>query len=354
MIDSVFTVCSSFTVLLYMWMCTSYDEGDQSLVKSIILFGVSLSCVASFSSAHMQVLGLFGQDGLIPLTVTLSTVKDFLDAEKTRSGIGFGPESIMYWMLSLVFEKFYFPKDQDNHLLWITKIDIMLSFISMVYPHPVLFAYLYVSYYGIKRIGGRFYNFQWDALLLEVLVLAMLLSMSYDSSTTRVCLWLVRILLFRLMFGSGVVKLFSRDPSWNTDFSAMSYHFLTQPLPSRVGYFLHILTPKLVFGIVTVLSLVVEVLVPLLSLPNVKGFDVFVFTSYTLLQVGISAAGYYGKLLCKLLIFFRFYFIFVFDVFYSRIFQFVDGRAGFQFAQRLPAPCRSVYCFWTGARDSVV
>ena len=37
--------------------------------------------------------------------------------------------------------------------------------------------------------------------------------------------------MFRFMFMSGVVKLLSGDPSW-WNLSALSYHFLTQPLPT--------------------------------------------------------------------------------------------------------------------------
>ena len=51
------------------------------------------------------------------------------------------------------------------------------------------------------------------------------------SFATTPGIWLLRWLLFRFMFMSGVVKLLSLDPSW-WDLSALSYHFLTQPLPT--------------------------------------------------------------------------------------------------------------------------
>ena len=49
-------------------------------------------------------------------------------------------------------------------------------------------------------------------------------------------IWLLRWLLFRFMFMSGVVKLLSGDPNW-WNLSALSYHFLTQPLPTPLAWY---------------------------------------------------------------------------------------------------------------------
>ena len=53
---------------------------------------------------------------------------------------------------------------------------------------------------------SQFFNFQWDALLLETLMLSTLLSISCDHVTTKLTLWLFKILVLRLMLGSGIVK----------------------------------------------------------------------------------------------------------------------------------------------------
>ena len=53
-------------------------------------------------------------------------------------------------------------------------------------------------------------------------------------------LWLLRVLLFRLLFGSGAVKLLSGDESWRFPaLSALRFHLFTQPLPNRLGLWLH-------------------------------------------------------------------------------------------------------------------
>ena len=56
------------------------------------------------------------------------------------------------------------------------------------------------------------------------------------SFATTPGIWLLRWLLFRFMFMSGVVKLLSGDPNW-WNLSALSYHFLTQPLPTPLAWY---------------------------------------------------------------------------------------------------------------------
>ena len=51
-------------------------------------------------------------------------------------------------------------------------------------------------------------------------------------------IWLLRWLVFRLMFMSGVVKLTSQDPTWWT-WSALDFHYETQPLPAWTSWYVH-------------------------------------------------------------------------------------------------------------------
>ena len=74
-------------------------------------------------------------------------------------------------------------------------------------------------------------TYQWDTFLLEGGFLALVLSFARMPG-----IWLLRWLLFRFMFMSGVVKLLSGDPNW-WNLSALSYHFVTQPLPTPVAWY---------------------------------------------------------------------------------------------------------------------
>jgi len=109
-------------------------------------------------------------------------------------------------------------------------------------PVPIL-AVLWALYLSLAVVGQVFLGYQWDALLLETGLLAVFLAPGgrwprpgRESPPPPVAVWLVRWLLFRLMFGSGVVKLASGDPTWRS-LTALQYHYWTQPLPTSVGWY---------------------------------------------------------------------------------------------------------------------
>jgi hypothetical protein len=106
-----------------------------------------------------------------------------------------------------------------------------------VLPRLSLLA-LYVLYLSLLYAGQTFMSFQWDTFLLEAGFLSLLMSFA-----PRPGIWLLRWLLFRFMFMSGVVKLLSGDPHW-WDLSALSYHFFTQPLPMPLAWYAAHLSPS--------------------------------------------------------------------------------------------------------------
>jgi hypothetical protein len=94
--------------------------------------------------------------------------------------------------------------------------------------------------------GQSFTSFQWDILLLEVCFTAMFLAPRTwrpkrpldEPVPSRAGLWLVRLLLFKLMFLSGAVKLLSMDPAW-WRLEALDVHYFTQPLPTWTAWYAH-------------------------------------------------------------------------------------------------------------------
>jgi len=113
-----------------------------------------------------------------------------------------------------------------------------------------------VLYLSIVSAGQSFMSFQWDLLLLEAGFLMLFLD------GTRMRMWLVQWLLFRLMFLSGVVKLTSGDPTWR-GLTALRYHYETQPLPTPLAWYMHQLPAGFQTASV-VMVFVAELLAPLL------------------------------------------------------------------------------------------
>ncbi|OIO10674.1 MAG: hypothetical protein AUJ52_03700 [Elusimicrobia bacterium CG1_02_63_36] len=110
-------------------------------------------------------------------------------------------------------------------------------------PIPLL-GVLWGMYFTLFQAAGIFLGYQWDLLLLEAGFLALfsapvaLLPGGGRSQPPRAGLWAARWLLFRLMLLSGAVKLLSGDPVWR-DFSALAFHFESQPLPTRLAWAAH-------------------------------------------------------------------------------------------------------------------
>lgn len=133
---------------------------------------------------------------------------------------------------------------------------------------PMLLA-AWVFSYAIADGAGEFAAFQWDNLLLEAGFLALFLAPfrrgrvedgRVPASPTAV--WLLRFLLFRVLFASGIAKLLYGDMAWK-DLSAVGRHLETQPLPTRLAWSAHQL-PEGILKVASSATLVVELAVPFL------------------------------------------------------------------------------------------
>src|SRR5207247_7787515 len=99
--------------------------------------------------------------------------------------------------------------------------------------------------------GQVFMTFQWDMLLLETGLVGLALA-----TGSHLAVWLGRWLQFRFIFMSGLVKVLSGDASW-INWTALSYHFETQPLPTPLAWYAHQL-PGAVLVLVTAATLFIE------------------------------------------------------------------------------------------------
>ena len=107
---------------------------------------------------------------------------------------------------------------------------LSLLLVVNVLPRLCLFL-LFALYLSLVYAGQTFMTYQWDLFLLETGFAALLLSFA-----TTPGIFLLRWLMFRFMFMSGVVKLLSGDLSW-WNLTALDYHFLTQPLPTPLAWY---------------------------------------------------------------------------------------------------------------------
>src|SRR5262249_15027483 len=96
---------------------------------------------------------------------------------------------------------------------------------------------------------------------------------------------------FRFLFMSGVVKLLSGDPNW-WNLSALSYHFLTQPLPTPLAWYAAQL-PQAALRFATAAVFFIELVLPfLIFCPRRLRFAAA--CGIVLLQVCIVLTGNYN------------------------------------------------------------
>src|SRR6516225_9505120 len=182
----------------------------------------------AFVSLWVQVDGLVGSNGVSP-------VNQFLLAIRAQVGPdAYGLLPTLCWFNS---------SDAFLHFLCGSGVLWSLLLIVGIAPAVSLVA-LFILYLSLTIAGQAFFSFQWDVLLLETGFLSIFLApwrlwprspAPAAASVSRVGLFLLKLLLFKLMLMSGVVKLTSGDDSW-WNLTALDYHYWSQPLPTVFGW----------------------------------------------------------------------------------------------------------------------
>ena len=243
-------------------------EGTYPVTQAVFLRLLGLVYLTAFASLWPQMLGLFGSHGISPVTQLL-----------TDARLQLGPAA--YTALPTIF--------------WIGASDKWLEAVCLLGSAAALLVMMgfftrasllvcWVLYLSIVSTGAPFTNFQWDALLLESGFLALFAGAPW-------LVWAYRVLLFRLMFESGLVKLTSGDPNWH-NLHALRFHFLTQPLPTPLAWYTDHL-PGQFLDTLTAAALFVELAVPffLFGPRRVRQLATIMLM---LLQLAIIITGNYG------------------------------------------------------------
>ncbi len=260
----------------------SQQEGQHVLVRALFLRVLGLVYAIAFLSLWVQIEGLIGSQGILP-------VADWLEGLRQQAG------SVPWWALPTLC--WLDASDLALHLL--CGIGALCGLLLMAGVAPALMLVLaWVFYLSLALAGQAFLSFQWDSLLLETGFLALLwaplayrLSWGGRARPSRAVLWLLRLLLFRLMFSSGLVKLLSGDLAWR-ELAALSHHYQTQPLVSWTSWYAHQL-PDGMHMVAVALMFFIELVVPFcIFLPRI--WRAWGALPLLLLQVLIGLTGNYG------------------------------------------------------------
>ena len=199
----------------------SYQHAQRWFLR-----GLGLVYLVAFVSLWVQVDGLIGANGVLPIA-------DFLTLVRDRLG-----ESAVHLLPTLCWLN---ASNGFLHLLCAGGVVVSLLLICGIAP-VICLALLFIDYLSLTIAGQTFLSFQWDILLLETGFLALFFAparlwiSANQTGAPRLGLFMLKLLLFKLMFMSGVVKLTAGDDSW-WDLTALDYHYWSQPLPTVFAWF---------------------------------------------------------------------------------------------------------------------
>ena len=264
--------------------CFGAKMFDVRLISSRVAFfsrALGVIYLIAFISLWIQIDGLIGANGISP-------IREFLPAAKEQLGAR-APFILptLCWLNS---------SNAFLHFLCGAGAVVSVLLVAGFVPLLCLIA-LFVFYLSLTIAGQTFLSFQWDILLLEAGFLAIFfapltwrLSAKHEVPLSCAGLFLLKLLLFKLMFMSGVVKLTSGDDSW-WNLTALDYHYWTQPLPTVLGWW-GAQTSEWLRHFCNFAVLFVECLVPfLIWAPRRLRFLAFVL--FVSLQIMIALTGNY-------------------------------------------------------------
>lgn len=256
-------------------------------VRVLLLRGICLSYFVSFVSLGVQLPGLIGPDGISPWGDLLAAAS----AEAARAPVtGLLPVDRMLTVPTLGW---WLPLRGGAELLAFVGAAAAVLGLAARWQRPAL-AVAWICWLSLVGLGQRFLSFQWDTLLVEAGLLALLLAPPAArpaEAPPPVAMWAFRLLVFRLMFFSGWVKLASGDPTWR-DLSAMTHHYETQPLPNPLSWYAHHL-PTLWHQVEAVVMFGVELLLPF-AVFGARRPRAVAFAGFTLLLGMLALTGNYG------------------------------------------------------------
>jgi len=169
-------------------------------------------------SLGVQVRVLYGSRGLLPVAELMERVRE-------RGDLGLLDVPSPFWLDA-----------SDGALVAGCALGLGLSLLALwgraARPALVASALLYLGYCAV---GQDFLGFQWDSLLVEA---GLLVAWLPRHRTSPARLLLVKVLLFKIFFESGVAKALSGAGDWWSG-EAMTLYYETAPIPTALGWFAH-------------------------------------------------------------------------------------------------------------------
>ncbi|MSU23143.1 MAG: hypothetical protein EXS32_04885 [Opitutus sp.] len=175
-----------------------------------------------------------------------------------------------------------------------------VALVLNLWPRMALFV-CWLVFLSFVSTWRAFSPAQLDKLMLEVALLCLPFApagfrpgLGGTSPARPIAVFMVRWLLFRVMFESGLVKLTAGDPHWR-DLSAMEVLYETSPFPTILGY-LDFQLPHFYHLGEIALTFAAELVAPVVAVFGGRRGRWFAFWTWAALQAGIQLTSNFGWL----------------------------------------------------------
>ena len=264
------------------------DPGSYRLASFVLLRSLGLIYTVAFLSLSNQLGPLLGSDGLLPVSLFLAESLDY-----------FGDDATAWARLPTLF---WFDAS-DATLMAFAHLGLMLSVLLLCgISHVLVLFALWAIYLSFNQIGQVFYGYGWEILLLESGFLAIFLGplSNRQAPSPAALMWLYRWVLFRVIFGAGLIKI-RGDACW-LDLTCLCYHYETQPVPNPLSWHLHQL-PPLLHKLSVLATHIIELAVPFLlfaprRLRHIAGLILIAFQLLLILSGNLSWLNWLTIALC--------------------------------------------------------
>lgn len=253
----------------------------------LVLRAVGLVYMIIFSGILQEYPALIGPEGLAPLPDLMATLRD------TYPNL-----AAAIWQAPTLFWFSTHPV-MPGMLAW-TGLAAAIALTLNFWPRLTLFT-CWLMLVSFARGWLVFSDPQVDWLMLEVALLCIPFApagyrpgLGATSSPRPIAVFMVRWLLFRVMFETGLAKLLSGEVRW-FDFTAMDVLYETAPCPTILGYFAHQMPHAWHVGEIA-LTFAAELLAPLLALFGGRRGRWIALALWSALQIGIQLTCNFGWL----------------------------------------------------------
>lgn len=195
-------------------------SGDAWLTRLVLQRGVGLVFLIAFLNAVNEFKPLLGEHGLLPVPLFARDVS-FRQA----------PSLFLF-----------FPNDRAFTVAAWTGVALSVLIVAGIADHyslwfsMLIWTSVWALYLSFVNVGQIFYGFGWESILLEAGFYAIFLGVR-AANPSLVVIWMFRWLLFRVMFGAGLIKM-RGDPCWR-NLTCLNDHYETQPMPNPLSWFFH-------------------------------------------------------------------------------------------------------------------